>query len=263
MKRTLLVICCCFLCMCLFAAKLTKVDVKNIFGDATGESYITFDSDLSGTYVSQSSSGNLKWNIRIDPVSGSVDFILKEDGKDKSISALESNDSEKFTVFIKDENGAVTEFAASTKRSDTYKNNWIHIAADMRSFLQKHKTITVGIKGSYGEYVLCSMSFGGIDDLLGKFYVIGDIGPAGGFVFYDCDADNDLGNADGLTSSECGWRYLEAAPTDLGGVYPFGYYRSSSGSNLYVGTKTAIGTGKANTEALVKAMGESAYTYRF
>ena len=117
------------------------------------------------------------------------------------------------------------------------------------------------------------------------------IGPAGGYVFYDCDADNDKGNADGLISSECGWRYLEAAPNDLRVVsgtptvdssatgyataesgYIFGYYRaSSSGSDLYVNgttthsetdcTVTEIGSGEKNTEKLVNAMGESAYSY--
>lgn len=46
-------------------------------------------------------------------------------------------------------------------------------------------------------------------------YSIGSIGPAGGYIFYDCDADNESGNADGLMSSTCGWRYLEAAPSDL------------------------------------------------
>jgi hypothetical protein len=86
-------------------------------------------------------------------------------------------------------------------------------------------------------------------------------GPSGGYVFYDCDADNDSGNSDGLISTECGWRFLEAAPESLSSTYPFGYYRtSSSGSNLTVGTDTAIGTGKTNTETLVKTMGETAYT---
>ena len=98
-----------------------------------------------------------------------------------------------------------------------------------------------------------------------KTYNIGDVGPAGGYIFYDCDADNKSGNYDGLISTECGWRYLEAAPTDLDGstvetTYRFGYYRtSSSGSNLTIGTGTAIGTGKANTDVLVKAMGETTY----
>lgn len=118
-------------------------------------------------------------------------------------------------------------------------------------------------------------------------------GPAGGYVFYDCDADNtieDPDGADNLLSTTCGWRYLEAAPADLRVVsgtptvdsavagyasatkgYKFGYYRTtSSGSNLYVNgttsysesncTGTLIGTGKTNTEKLVKAMGTSAYS---
>ena len=75
---------------------------------------------------------------------------------------------------------------------------------------------------------------------------------AGGYVFYDCDADNESGNADGLISSECGWRYLEAAPSDIG-AYVFGYYRPND-SNETVGTSNAIGKGKENTEKLVSAM---------
>ena len=120
-------------------------------------------------------------------------------------------------------------------------------------------------------------------------YTVGGLGPAGGYVFYDCDADNDSGNADGLISSECGWRFLEAAPADLrvvGGVptvdscavgyssaetkYIFGYYRATDdGENLYVDetttysencTGTAIGCGMANTQKLVAAMGDVAYS---
>lgn len=85
--------------------------------------------------------------------------------------------------------------------------------------------------------------------------------------------DNGTGNADGLTSAECGWRYLEAAPADLGAPtnYIFGYNRTSdAGSNLVVNgtsvyneadcTGIAIGTGKANTALLVAAMGEEAYS---
>ena len=119
---------------------------------------------------------------------------------------------------------------------------------------------------------------------------VGKAGPTGGIIFYDCDADNDTGNADGLKSSDCGWRYLEAAPADLrivagtptvdstlsgysSGTYDiyYGYYRTSAiGSDLYVNesetygegcTGTAIGTGENNTELLVGAMGESAYKY--
>lgn len=106
-------------------------------------------------------------------------------------------------------------------------------------------------------------------------YKIGDVGPAGGYIFYDCDADNNSGNKDGLKSSECGWRFLEVAPTDIKvgskTKFVFGYFRTSdSGRNLYVNgtttynasdcTKIAIGTGKTNTEMLVNRMGDSAYS---
>ena len=93
---------------------------------------------------------------------------------------------------------------------------------------------------------------------IGK-YAIGMTGPAGGYIFYDCDADNDSGNADGLISSECGWRYLEAAPEDLSTTYPFGYYRPDGKTNTRVGTVERIGRGKSNTEALVSSMGDEAY----
>ena len=93
-----------------------------------------------------------------------------------------------------------------------------------------------------------------------KTYAIGNTGPGGGLVFYDCDADNETGNADGLMSSECGWRYLEAASEDLGPCV-FGYLRESdAASNQAVGTSQSLGTGKSNTEALVIAMGDEVYS---
>lgn len=74
---------------------------------------------------------------------------------------------------------------------------------------------------------------------------IGSRGPAGGYVFYDCDADNESGNADGLKSSECGWRYLEAAPEDL-------LVECVWGDDGFFGTKDGIGEGKNNTDIIVK-----------
>lgn len=133
-----------------------------------------------------------------------------------------------------------------------------------------------GCDASYSEY---------------KAYTIGATGPAGGKIFYDCDADNGNGNADGLSSDTCGWRYLEVAPSDLrvvGGTptvdystqgystatadYIFGIFRNyDDGDELYVNgtdtfnaancTGTAIGTGKANTDMLVEIMGTAAYTH--
>ena len=88
---------------------------------------------------------------------------------------------------------------------------------------------------------------------------VGHKGEAGGIIFYDCDADNEVGNPDGLKSVECGWRYLEAAPSDIevGNTkeFVFGYYRKAAeDDNRYVSgytkydesncTSEAVGTGK-------------------
>jgi hypothetical protein len=101
-------------------------------------------------------------------------------------------------------------------------------------------------------------------------------GPSGGYVFYDCDADNVTENGvvtegpDGLMSSVCGWRFLEAAPTDATvdidgtstSLFIFGCYAKEVEASLSnAGTETGIGTGLANTEKLVKAMGRNALDY--
>lgn len=75
-----------------------------------------------------------------------------------------------------------------------------------------------------------------------KIYKIGQKGPGGGVVFYD------------KGSYSNGWRYLEAAPTDQSSHITWGSSRIPVS-----GTKTAIGTGKANTEAIVSAMGGGTY----
>ncbi len=74
-------------------------------------------------------------------------------------------------------------------------------------------------------------------------YNIGDTGPAGGKIFYE--------NANYVTD---GWRYLEAAPSDLSVTYKWGDTATS------VTTGTAIGTGKSNTAAIVEALDGAGFT---
>jgi len=70
-----------------------------------------------------------------------------------------------------------------------------------------------------------------------KTYKIGDTGPAGGIVFYD------------KGSSSNGWRYLEVAPSETTDAAIWGT------DNLpIIGTSTAVGAGKRNTELIVETM---------
>ena len=66
-------------------------------------------------------------------------------------------------------------------------------------------------------------------------YALRDIGPAGGYIFYD------------KGSYSSGWRYLEAAPasTEWTGIQ-WGIY-----GTLIGGTGTGIGTGQSNTTIIV------------
>ncbi len=81
-------------------------------------------------------------------------------------------------------------------------------------------------------------------------YKVCDIGPAGGFIFYDCDADNgpenDGAGPDGLKSDVCGWRFLEVAKEDLPETTNWGLH-SEQGD---LGTYIALGKGKQNTKNL-------------
>ncbi|MDR1231645.1 MAG: hypothetical protein LBK61_09620 [Spirochaetaceae bacterium] len=70
-----------------------------------------------------------------------------------------------------------------------------------------------------------------------KTYKIGDKGPGGGLVFYDKGA---------VTN---GWRYLEAAPYDIGPA------RWGAETDVK-GTSPAIGTGKANMQRIVPVLEE-------
>ncbi|MCX7023098.1 MAG: InlB B-repeat-containing protein [Spirochaetes bacterium] len=75
-----------------------------------------------------------------------------------------------------------------------------------------------------------------------KPYALGDTGPAGGLVFHDKGKFTD------------GWRYLEAAPSDQSTGMQWWDEEIRTGA-----TGTAVGTGKANTEAIVKALGTGSY----
>jgi hypothetical protein len=77
-----------------------------------------------------------------------------------------------------------------------------------------------------------------------KHYKVGDRGPAGGIIFYAKGARAD------------GWRYLEAAPAETearapwAARFPDGFIAPS-----YLTTKSALGTGRDNTDAIIENSG--------
>jgi hypothetical protein len=76
-----------------------------------------------------------------------------------------------------------------------------------------------------------------------KVYTIGDIGPAGGWIFYDKGRFSD------------GWRYLEAAPRDAAN-----WQVEWGPSGKSAGTGTAVGTGKRNTQLILESLGREGET---
>jgi hypothetical protein len=69
-------------------------------------------------------------------------------------------------------------------------------------------------------------------------YKVGDRGPGGGIVFFDRGVFVD------------GWRYLEAAPNDIGPAQWGTAWQEVSG------TSTETGKGKANTQAIINRLGQ-------
>lgn len=315
----------------IFANGLVRIDVVDDFGDPSGESYITCNEDLVGTYTNSYGKGNLLWNFNINTSTGELFFILKEDGKDTDVSTSSSSlwytdSGTRYKVTFKKPDGTTVSKIGVLTNSETYQLNRITVCNESSYYgdyedwnclalFLSDSSLKIVIKSDYGSYSLGTIELGEFEGVVydkesynegvrlmvqGKYqdaldvffdyeksdldayehydtyakvvecykqlgsYTIGMVGPSGGCIFYDCDADNNSGNADGLVSSECGWRYLEAAPMDLSSNYCFGFDRDSDyGDNLIIGTETDIGSGKANTQKLVMEMGETAYCGEF
>ena len=92
-----------------------------------------------------------------------------------------------------------------------------------------------------------------MENVLINLYHIGDKGPGGGIIFYR--------SAKGFTDTYSGktHHFLEVAPDEMPGLEwatfatPAGYYEVS-------GTGTAIGTGRKNTDVIIKCVNDNAGT---
>lgn len=78
-----------------------------------------------------------------------------------------------------------------------------------------------------------------------KIYTIGDIGPAGGYIFYDDEEDN--------IDDIIGYRYLEVTQEDYSEKLAWGSYTDANVSNdILIGASgVALGTGYQNTQIII------------
>jgi uncharacterized protein len=73
-------------------------------------------------------------------------------------------------------------------------------------------------------------------------YIVGDIGPAGGVIFFVNPAH-----------AAAGWRFLEAAPADQSGGAKWGCFRAA----IAGARGTAVGTGRQNTRDMIASCGDA------
>ena len=235
--------------------------------------------DQYGNYSTLTKAGaQLRWacRIEIDKIARNctIVFVLKEEGKDVRLSTLTSSSSN-YTVSFLFDNGTKQSYTGRvTKNNGIYNAITVNIGSDYSLFFDTNN-IKVTISGNNATYNLVKVD---ITELRSIFEPSIPEGSCGGFIFYDKGYYSD------------GWRYLEAAPADIRVIdgipsvnknaigyyiadagYPFGYYRKANGINLFAdgsaskyditnATGTAIGTGKKNTELLVKAMKDETWS---
>lgn len=117
---------------------------------------------------------------------------------------------------------------------------------EIKNYRTKNISVKVQLEARATENISITVEKGINPPVEIGFSKVGELGQAGGYIFYDKCYYSD------------GWRFLEAAPSGWSGAqedpkYFFGYYRPSD-RNLEVGTSTDVGSGSANTVALVRAM---------
>ena len=249
MKRTLSILC------LLLAAVMVLVSC----GEDPFFYNVEFDSDGGSKVETQTVKSGEKAKKPETPVKDGYNFVDWYDGesvfdfdteitKDYKLKAKWVSAKPTYTVTF-DVNGAtgtvptqtVEEGGKATKPEDPEKTGYYLVQwnrADGTKFDFNSDTVTENIT---------------LTAVWQKVYTVGQAGPAGGTVIYDVDKDNATGNADGLISSECGWRYLELASEDAGtGAWSM----SNLGSDIT--TTDGIGCGEASTKSMLDSVTESA-----
>ncbi|NCC12124.1 MAG: hypothetical protein EOM32_02005 [Spirochaetia bacterium] len=231
----------------------TAYRVEHYQQDVSGSGYTLFETEnktgITATQVTATAKtyANYTYNSNISPASGSIaadgSLVLKlyYDRKTYTVT-FQSNGGSAVSSYTGIRYGATISAPADPTRSGYVFNLWYADSNLTQRFDFATQTITANTT------------------LYAKWWSggVGDLGPAGGVVFHD----------KGVYSN--GWRYLEAASTDVVDAYHKGETTYEWGgkltylnhiNNTLIGTSLAIGTGEANSLAMIAALSKYSYIY--
>ena len=165
-----------------------------------------------------------------DPDDGTSDpvYLVTYDGNDYDDGAVPVDDNE----YEEGDEVTVLDNTGSLRKDGHGFVGWNSEADGSGEFYEVGSTFTMPAESVtlYAEWK---------DD-----YEIGDVGPAGGWVFYDHGELHDDG-----------WRFLEAAPGDMAENGTETFYWSNVDEESVGVTSTEIGAGEENTELIVTQEG--------
>ncbi len=231
----------------------TAYKVEHYQQDVSGSGYTLFETEnKTGTTATQVTAtaktyADFNYNNSLSPASGTIaangSLVLKlyYDRKTYTVT-FQSNGGSAVTAYTGIRHGATISAPADPTRSGYVFNLWYADSNLTQRFEFATQTITANTT------------------LYAKWWSggVGDLGPAGGVVFHDKGVYSD------------GWRYLEAASTDVVDAYHKGettYEWGGKTTYLYhinytlIGTSLAIGTGEANSLAMIAALSNYSYIY--
>jgi hypothetical protein len=128
-------------------------------------------------------------------------------------------------------------YVNGVRQTDETTSSFTYTLAEVGTYTISLLVHDAGALGGYGESVAVVEAT--------TEYTVGDLGPSGGYVFYE--------NPNYETN---GWRYLEAAPAGWSGVAESKVW-GGYGTAVESGTGTAIGTGSSNTQKIVATFGNA------
>jgi len=188
-----------------------------------------------GSLTNLSNNSNTEREFEWSPDSARIAFI-RQFGTNYDILIMNADgSSQNFLVG----NGA---FSGPEDRSPSWSPNGSYIVYSTNGQIYK-------IKSDYSGGMVQLTTLGGAWPRWAHTFANGDIGPGGGYIFYDKGFYSTDGNGT--------WRYLEAAPVDQSALMSMLWWNGSFTTTGATGT--AIGTGKTNTNAIISSQGAGTY----